>query len=249
MNHQPFINAILCEPDSDIPRLIYADWLEEHGQGERAEFIRVQVELAKEPLASAVRKLIADEEEGTSHRFMTADESHWYWNAKDLRRREQELLKGNRDETDWIPECVREATIFGGASPEQVASGLKWSRGFIEELACTASDWLQWGKQIVRCQPIERLVFHPEHIIGKEADLWRPFQKPDKHGIRWWAEAALVWARQEPCPECGGPVPVVKSLNDPNLWCARCQGRGFVDFRTLLGKPAPTCTLKPRGLS
>src|SRR5262249_51187264 len=29
-------------------RLVYADWLEEHGQPERAEFIRAQVELARE---------------------------------------------------------------------------------------------------------------------------------------------------------------------------------------------------------
>jgi uncharacterized protein (TIGR02996 family) len=39
--------AIRAAPDDDAPRLIYADWLDEHGQPERAEFIRVQVELAR----------------------------------------------------------------------------------------------------------------------------------------------------------------------------------------------------------
>lgn len=39
--------AIRAAPDDDAPRLIYADWLEEHGQPERAEFIRVQCELAR----------------------------------------------------------------------------------------------------------------------------------------------------------------------------------------------------------
>jgi uncharacterized protein (TIGR02996 family) len=40
--------ADICEhPDDDAPRLVYADWLEEHGQPERAEFIRVQCELAR----------------------------------------------------------------------------------------------------------------------------------------------------------------------------------------------------------
>jgi uncharacterized protein (TIGR02996 family) len=34
------IRAIYEEPWDDAPRLIYADWLEEHGQPERAEFIR-----------------------------------------------------------------------------------------------------------------------------------------------------------------------------------------------------------------
>jgi uncharacterized protein (TIGR02996 family) len=39
--------AIRAAPDDDAPRLIYADWLEEHGQTERAEFIRIQCELAR----------------------------------------------------------------------------------------------------------------------------------------------------------------------------------------------------------
>ena len=33
-------------PEDDSARLVYADWLEEHGDIERADFIRVQVELA-----------------------------------------------------------------------------------------------------------------------------------------------------------------------------------------------------------
>jgi uncharacterized protein (TIGR02996 family) len=34
--------AILADPDEDTPRLAYADWLDEHGRPERAEFIRLQ---------------------------------------------------------------------------------------------------------------------------------------------------------------------------------------------------------------
>ncbi len=34
--------AILAHPDEDTPRLMFADWLEENGQPERAEFIRIQ---------------------------------------------------------------------------------------------------------------------------------------------------------------------------------------------------------------
>jgi uncharacterized protein (TIGR02996 family) len=41
--------AIRESPGDDLPRLAYADWLEEHGQTERAEFIRVQLELARLP--------------------------------------------------------------------------------------------------------------------------------------------------------------------------------------------------------
>jgi len=35
--------AILANPADDLPRLVYADWLEEHGDAERAEFIRAQI--------------------------------------------------------------------------------------------------------------------------------------------------------------------------------------------------------------
>jgi uncharacterized protein (TIGR02996 family) len=39
--------AIWAEPHDDTPRLVYADWLDENGQSPRAEFIRVQIELAR----------------------------------------------------------------------------------------------------------------------------------------------------------------------------------------------------------
>jgi uncharacterized protein (TIGR02996 family) len=51
-----FLRAIIESPDDDTPRLIYADWLEEHDQPERAEFIRVQCELAKLPDESPRRQ-------------------------------------------------------------------------------------------------------------------------------------------------------------------------------------------------
>src|SRR5262245_19144453 len=41
------LQAILDAPDDDAPRLVYADWLDEHGDAARAAFIRVQVQLAR----------------------------------------------------------------------------------------------------------------------------------------------------------------------------------------------------------
>jgi uncharacterized protein (TIGR02996 family) len=41
-----FLQAILEAPDDDVPRLVYADWLEEHGDP-RSTFLRVQCELAR----------------------------------------------------------------------------------------------------------------------------------------------------------------------------------------------------------
>lgn len=39
---QDLFAAIVATPDDDGPRLVYADWLEEHGDSERCEFIRAQ---------------------------------------------------------------------------------------------------------------------------------------------------------------------------------------------------------------
>jgi uncharacterized protein (TIGR02996 family) len=41
------LQTIIENPDDDTPRLIYADWLEDHGNQARAEFIRAQCESAR----------------------------------------------------------------------------------------------------------------------------------------------------------------------------------------------------------
>src|SRR5262249_22464510 len=42
------LRAIIANPDDDTPRLVYADWLQEHDDPERAEYIRVQCQIANE---------------------------------------------------------------------------------------------------------------------------------------------------------------------------------------------------------
>src|SRR5262245_26127460 len=46
-SHEGFLQAILDDPEDDARRLVYADWLDENGDPERAELIRVQCELAR----------------------------------------------------------------------------------------------------------------------------------------------------------------------------------------------------------
>ncbi len=41
--------AILAEPANDLPRLVFADYLDERGESDRAEFIRAQIRIANEP--------------------------------------------------------------------------------------------------------------------------------------------------------------------------------------------------------
>jgi uncharacterized protein (TIGR02996 family) len=43
----PFLQTILDDPADDAPRLIYADWLEERGERNQAEFLRLECQLAR----------------------------------------------------------------------------------------------------------------------------------------------------------------------------------------------------------
>jgi len=47
-----FLRAIQADPHDDAPRLIYSDWLEEHGDSWAATYLRIEVQLAKLPLES-----------------------------------------------------------------------------------------------------------------------------------------------------------------------------------------------------
>ena len=48
------LRAVIEHPDDDAPRLVFADYVEERGQPERAEFIRLQVAAAHEPCVQSL---------------------------------------------------------------------------------------------------------------------------------------------------------------------------------------------------
>jgi uncharacterized protein (TIGR02996 family) len=45
-HHAAFLQAITAAPEDDVSRLVYADWLDDHDESRRAEFIRLQCRLA-----------------------------------------------------------------------------------------------------------------------------------------------------------------------------------------------------------
>src|SRR5947209_2576136 len=57
-----FLRPIIENPEDDAPRLVYADWLEECGRAERAEFIRVQCRLARLSADDPARPRLAERE-------------------------------------------------------------------------------------------------------------------------------------------------------------------------------------------
>jgi uncharacterized protein (TIGR02996 family) len=120
MTHEAFLQAIIDAPEDDTPRLVYADWLDEHGDPERAEFIRVQCELARlpEPPGSSLRKPTAEPQQVERRRAR-------------LGRRARGLLR--RHLKEWrhdIPD-----TLY--ASPST------FRRGFIETAYLSCEDFLK----------------------------------------------------------------------------------------------------------
>ena len=45
-DREALLRAVCANPDDDTPRLVYADWLDDHGDPDRAAFIRLQVRVA-----------------------------------------------------------------------------------------------------------------------------------------------------------------------------------------------------------
>src|SRR5688572_19054059 len=81
-----FLRAILENPDDDTPRLIYADWLDDNGDPTRAEFIRLQCDLARldetDPRRGALearcRELEYDHREGWRGEAATFGRGHTF---------------------------------------------------------------------------------------------------------------------------------------------------------------------------
>ena len=97
--HDAFLASIADRPDDDLPRLVYADWLDENGQPDRAEFIRTQIELANLPPNDPRREV--------------------------LMARERVLLRDHRER--WGMEAFRgQSQVFRRGFVEEVNVSAEW---------------------------------------------------------------------------------------------------------------------------
>ena len=155
-DHDPLLNMVLAQPDDIALRLVYADWLEEHGQEERAEFIRCQVELARIRPEKAGGLTVWSSDEAAAD-DLRSENPH----AERLRRRERDLLgypNGVCLHCDW------HAPIPHG--------GFEWEfrRGFVEVVSLPLAAWLEHGPALVRRHPIRELRI-PD-LSEEECHVW-----------------------------------------------------------------------------
>ncbi len=126
MTEDALLRAVLADPDDDAPRLILADWLDEHGQAERAEFIRLQIALANMSPGTGQG---SDDEVWCDCRYCA------------LRCRERELQQGAAKwwSDSGLPDWVKV---------------LEWRRGFAHSISISGFDWLELKNRILALQPV-----------------------------------------------------------------------------------------------
>lgn len=151
-----FLEQIVACPDDDAVRLVYADWLEERGESDRAELIRVQIERAALPV----------------------------WDARQLplRVRENALLK--QDEWRWKQELPQLKGVIWGTfrrgfvstATLTQSSALKKHAGRLANgvpLESLSMGWPQARDALDKVAPLpglRELTLNSMFVAGSEAD-------------------------------------------------------------------------------
>lgn len=143
--YRQLLAAVLAMPDDDTPRLVLADWLQEHSCDERAEFIRAQVELA----AGGMRHTHTAGQPGGCRLCR-------------LRRVQSRYIEG--------PGLAEVARLFdrgpndlwyGGASLVRLGPGqsqdfaVEFARGFVYRMVCTWDDYFRHAAAVFSQHPVE----------------------------------------------------------------------------------------------
>jgi uncharacterized protein (TIGR02996 family) len=155
--HEAFLQAIREEPEDDAPRLIYADWLDEHGESDRAAFIRAQCRLAtledSAPEAAALRE-----------QARAILREHW-----------DEWIAPLRPFLGPNPSRRGEQLLCGPFHPNCLA---RFERGFLEYLSLDAVQFVRAAPILARHVPLTDLA-----LWGAGSDRGALAQTSYLHGI------------------------------------------------------------------
>jgi uncharacterized protein (TIGR02996 family) len=122
-----FVADIAAHPDDDAPRLIFADWLDDHGQPERAQFIRAQCKFDPD------RDRLDDPEINT------------------LRDRIEQLRQPYEvAESEWLVQ------LGSLPAHEYLGWHVLWRRGFVDELEMPVQWIVRHGEQLRQRYPLLR---------------------------------------------------------------------------------------------
>ena len=188
------LRAILCDPGDDTARLAFADYLEENGEADRAELVRVQVELSAppKPRAEVEREAVANftarmsrlERGDPNLRNLVAIPKHRAW-AEHLRAVEGRITRSRQL-------CVRvglDSPMEGWEvwpTPFLPAQERMWAgcrgpatahrRGFVDEVRLPAAAFTEgFARGLFSRHPVTRVVLtdrEPWRNYGHAAFSW-----------------------------------------------------------------------------
>ncbi len=148
-DYTAFITAICTNPTDDTVRLVLADWLEEHGDGERAEFIRCQVELARgcDPWcrSGVVQQPIMEYRANAGGVVAVGQRDVPCPKCGLLRNRERELVRIKH--AYWAANLGFITIPRLSDKPLQPCNA-RYRRGFITDLCVSATDWIRHADAI-----------------------------------------------------------------------------------------------------
>lgn len=132
------LKAVARDRDDDLPRLVYADWLEERGRTARAELIRLQIEDARS----------------------AAPTRGWSSLWSDRKLRIADLVSGM--EAEWSRDLPKWA--FSKQANERPV----FVRGFVESFTVVGSLFFRHGPQLLDRAPVRRLKLVEISRLGVE---------------------------------------------------------------------------------
>lgn len=147
-DRQGLLNAIIARPEDDLPRLVFADWLEDHDECARAEFIRVQIELAID--REKYERL------SSSSRTLAGSDSDFFVRYRLLDTRQRILLAQNRVSFDG---AIKHLAAIGTFEQTTSVTGdvFCYRRGFMDSICCSWEDWIQHGRLICKESPLREV--------------------------------------------------------------------------------------------
>lgn len=178
------LRAVCADPADDTVRLAWADAVQEAGDDARAEFVRVQVELARATVGlqwSERYERWRDPVKGEYVAMVGA-----LADTPRLRARSEELLDANG--LRWLP-----APLMAIES-ESASLACRYSRGFVSSLTATAEALLQHA---------DALLWHEGQTESCGGGLIRPQGGVSHYGCRACNGTGVV---PRPCPPTAQPV-------------------------------------------
>jgi uncharacterized protein (TIGR02996 family) len=232
---EALLQAILDDPEDDTPRLVYADWLEENGEPERAEFIRAECVLAQSSFPDLRTRHLLEYEP----KFIRLKDIPDLISDPDLRARYRRDRTWKSVPAEYVLEMIADADPRAQQLRQRtfdlrlqyehewfapIAKLVRWystRRGFVHQIHLPVREFQAYAEEIFRLAPVRQVEFsHTLRNLPALADcpyLERVFALSfQQEGTIPAAELRKLFGS-----------PYVENLRELDLYCERLDEKGF----------------------